>query len=256
MKIGSLAAVATVGLMILLAQGVAAEAAEVKVLSAAAMRPVMNELGLQFERATGHKLVIQFDVIGVLKRQIDAGERFDVAILTTPSIDDLVKEGKITASTRADIARSGISVIVRSGAPKPDIGSAEAFKQAVLNATSISYVKDTPTASHLARLFERLGIAEQMKLKTKLTEGAGSVAPAIVAGEAELGFVLATAFQPVAGVELVGPLPPELQNYVGYTAGVGATAKEGEAGKALINFLKTPAAVQVLKAKGWEPITP
>jgi len=242
--------------MILLAQGIAAQAAEVKVLSAVAMRAVMNELSPQFERATGHKLVFQFDVIGVLKRQIDAGEAFDVALLTTPVMGDLVKEGKIVDGTRADIARSGISVLVRPGAPKPDISSTEAFKRALLNATAISYVKDTPTASHLARLMERLGIAEQMTPKTKLKEGAGGAAQALAAGEAEFGFMPAAAFEPVPGVELLGPLPSELQNYIGYTAGVGATAKEGEVGKALITFLKTPAAVLVLKAKGWEPITP
>ena len=139
MKISVLTAAVTCGFMILLTQGLAVEAAEVKVLSAAALRPVMNELGPQFERTTGHKLVIQFDVVGVLKRQIDAGEPFDVALLSTPLLDALVKEGKIAANTRADIARSGISVIVRSGAPKPDISSTEAFKRALLNATAISY---------------------------------------------------------------------------------------------------------------------
>jgi molybdate transport system substrate-binding protein len=242
--------------MILLTQGVPAKAAEVKVLSAAALRPVMNELSPQFERATGHKLVIQFDVVGVLKRQIDAGEPFDVTILSTPLLDALVKEGKIAANTRADIARSGIGVIVRSGAPKPDISSTEAFKRALLNATAISLTKDTPYTSYLVSLMERLGIAEQMKPKTKVKEGVGASAQAVAAGEADLGFTITSAFEPVPGAELLGPLPPELQNYVGYTAGVGATAKEGEGGKALIQFLKAPAAVPVLKAKGMEPITP
>jgi molybdate transport system substrate-binding protein len=130
MKIGSLAAATIFGLMTVWAQGVAVEAAEVKVLCASAMRSVMKELGPRFERETGHQLVIQFDVVGVLKRQIDTGERFDVAILTTPLIDDLVKNGKIAAGTRVDVARSGLGVIVRTGAPKPDINSADAFKRA------------------------------------------------------------------------------------------------------------------------------
>jgi molybdate transport system substrate-binding protein len=241
--------------MILLVQGVAAEAAEVKVLCAPAMRAVMNELGPQFERATGHKLVTQFDVIGVLKRQIDAGKSFDVAILTMPLIDDLVKEGQIAAGTRADIARSGIGVIVRTGAPKPDISSADAFKRALLNATSISYGREGATAIYLASLFERLGIAAQMQSKTKFLPGRPT-GRSVADGEAELGLIVISGFEPVPGAELLGPLPPELQNYVGYTAGVGASAKEGEAGKALINFLKAPAAVPGLKAKGMEPITP
>jgi len=242
--------------MILLAQGGAGEAADVKVLSAAAMRPVLTELSPAFERAMGDKLVIQFDVVGMLKRQIDAGEPFDVTILSTPLLDELVKEGKIAANTRADIARSGIGVIVRSGAPKPDISSTDAFKRALLNATAISLTKDTPYTNYLAGLIERLGIAEQMKPKTKVKEGVGAAAQAVAAGEADLGFTITSAFEPVSGAELLGPLPAEIQNYVGYTAGVGATAKEGEAGKALLNFLKTPAAVSVLKAKGMEPITP
>ena len=255
MKIGSLAAAAKFGLIILLTQGVAAEAAEIKVLSANAMGGVINELGPQFERATGHKLVIQYEVVGVLKRQIDAGETFDVAILTTPLIDDLVKAGKIAAATRADIARSGIGVIVRTGASKPDIGSADAFKRALLDAKSISYAKEGAIATYLASLFERLGVAEQMKAKTKHLPVAGGAAQLVADGEAELGIVGST-IRPVPGAELLGPLPPELQNYIGYTGGVGAAAKEGEASKGLLNFLQAPAAVPVLKAKGMEPITP
>lgn len=253
MKIGSLAAAAICGLMILLTQGIAAEAAEVKVLSAGAMRGVMNELGPQFERATGHKLVIQFAEVGMLKRQIDDGERFDVAILTTPLLDDLIKEDKIAAGTRADIARSGLGVIVRAGTPKRDISSVDAFKRAMLDAKSFSYAKQGATAVHVARMFERLGIAEQMKSKLLPVSLASQ---SVATGETELGLVVISALGSVPGVELLGPLPPELQNYVGFTAGVSATAKEGEAGKAFINFLNAPAAIPTLKAKGMEPMTP
>jgi len=259
MGIRSVAAAAKIGFMILLAQGVAAQAAQVKVLSAVAMRSVMNELGPQFERATGHKLVIKFEVIGVLKRQVDAGEAFDVAILTSNTIDDLVKAGKIAAGTRADIARSGIGVVVRAGVPKPDISSADAFKRAMLNAKSITYAKDTPPAIHIASLVERLGIAEQMKPKIKLLEGAGGtgrIVHAVAAGEADLGFAVISAIDLVPGAELLGPLPPELQNDIVYTGGVGAAAKEADAGKALIKFLMVPAAVAVIKSKGMEPGTP
>lgn len=255
MKIRSVAAAAIFGLMILLAHSVTAEAAEVKVLCLAAMRPVLKELGPQFEYATGHQLMIQFDVIGVLKRQIDTGERFDVAILTTPLIDDAVKEGKVAASTRADVARSGLGVIVRTGAPKPAINSAEAFKRALLNAKSIGYAKEGATAIYLASLFERLGIAEQMKPKTNLfTTGQG--VQSVAKGETELLLTAISTFEPVPGAELLGPFPPELQSYTGYSAGVGTAAKEAEAGKALIHFLQAPAAVPVLKTKGMEPITP
>lgn len=254
MKIASLPA-AIFGLMIPWAQAVTAQAAEMRVLCATAMRSVMNELGPRFERATGHQLMVQFDPVGVLKRQIDTGEKFDVAILTTPLIDDVVKEGKIAASTRADVARSGLGMIVRTGAPKPDINSADAFKRAMLNAKSISYTKEGATAIYLASLFERLGITEQMKAKTKFPP-TGRLVQFVAEGEAELGLAAISTFEEAPGGELLGPLPSELQSYIGYSAGVGTAAKEAEAGKALINFLKAPAAVPVLKAKGMEPITP
>jgi len=252
MRTKSLAAAATVGFMILLAHGLAAEAAEIKVLSAAAMRPALNELGPRLECETGHKLVIQYDVVGVLKRQIEGGERFDVAILTTSFIDDLAKQGKIAADTRANIARSGIGVVVRAGAPKPDIKSADAFKRVMVNAKSIGYSREGATAMYLASLFERLGIAEQMKAKTKYMQP-GRAAQSVADGEAELGLVVISAIEPGPGAELLGPLPAELQHYVGYTGGIGADAKEAKAGKAFSEFLRAPAAVPVLKAKGLEP---
>jgi molybdate transport system substrate-binding protein len=215
----------------------------------------MKELGPRFERETGHQLMIEFDVIGVLKRQIDAGEKFDVAILTTQLMDDAVKGGKVVADTRADVARSGIGVIVRTGALKPDINSADAFKRAMLNAKSISYAKEGATAIYLVSLFERLGISEQMKTKTKFPP-TGRGVQSVAEGETELGLMAISTFEAVPGAELLAPLPPELQSYTGYSAGVGIAAKEAAAGKALINFLKAPAAVPVLKAKGLEPITP
>lgn len=255
MRIGSLAVAAKCGFMILLAHGFAAEAAEIKVLIARALRPVLHEVGPQFERETGHKLVIQYGAVGELKRLIEGGEQFDVAILTTPLMEDLAKQGKIGANTRANIARSRIGVYVRAGAPKYDIKSADAFKRAMLNAKSISYPREGASAMYLATLFERLGIAEQMKAKTKYAPG-GRSAKSVADGEAEIGLVIITAGEPVPGVELLGPLPAELQVFIGYTGGVGAATKEAKVGKAFIEFLKAPAAVPVLKANGMEPTTP
>jgi molybdate transport system substrate-binding protein len=255
MRISSAAAAAKIGCVLLLAQGVAAKAAEVTVLSAFPMRPVITEAGPEFERTTGHKLATKVDVVGVLKRQIEAGETFDVAILTSPIIDDLVKQGKIAAGTNAGIARVGTSVGVRAGAPKPDISSAEAFKRALLNAKSIAYTPEGVTGMHLVGVFERLGIAEQMKAKTKPQKGGDGIVQAIASGEAELGLAITNIFLSVPGVEHTGPFPEELQNYVVYTAGVGAGAKDAEAGKALIKFLTAPGAVPVIKAKGLEPVS-
>ncbi len=254
MKIGSIAAIAIFTLMLLLGQGLAAEAAEVKVLCASATRRVMNEISPQFERATGHELLIKFETVGLLKRQIDGDETFDISIPTPSLIDDLVKEGKIAAGTRTDIGRSGLGVYVRTGAPKPDISSADAFKRTMLNAKSISYSKEGASSIYLVGLFKRLGIAEQMKSKTKFSPS-GQAAQFVVDGAAEVGLAVISAIEPVRGAELLGPFPAELQSYIGYTAGVGVGAKEGEAGKALIKFLKGPAAVPVIKAKGMEPMT-
>jgi molybdate transport system substrate-binding protein len=255
MKIGSLAAATIFGLMSLLAQSAAARAGEVRVLCANALGSVMQELGPRFESATGHKLVIQFDTVGALKRQIDAGERFDVAILTTPFIDTVIKEGRIAPGTRTDVARSGLGVIVRTGAPKPDISSADTFKRALLNAKFISYAKEGATGIYLETLFKRLGITDQMKPKTKFPPS-GRGAQFVAEGETELHLSVISSFDPVPGAELLGPFPPELQSYIGYSAGVGSAAKEAAAGKALISFLTAPTAVPVLKAKGMEPIAP
>ncbi len=251
MKIGAFAGAAVCCLLIL-AQSSTAGAGQVKVLSAGAMRGVMTELGPRFEHATGHKLVINFGEVGALKRQIDSGDDFDVVMLTAPLIDDLVKEGKIAGGTRTDVARSGLAVIARAGAPRPDISSVDAFKRAMLDTKSFAYAKEGATANHVASLFERLGIAEQMKSKLMPVDLASR---SVAKGEAELGLVVMSAFGSVPGLDLVGPLPPELQNYVRYTAGVNARAREPDASKAFIDFLKAPAAVPVLKAKGMEPTT-
>lgn len=256
MRASSMLAAARIGFLLLFALGAAAQAAELKVLSAAAMRPVFNELGPQFERATGHKLAIQFDVIGALKRKIDGGEAFDVVIVTPALVGDLVSQGKVAGGTRTDIARSGMGVFIRTAAPRPDIASVEAFKRAMLDAKSITYNKDTPVASYLPGLFERLGIAEQMKSKILLATGPTGAIEAVAAGQAELGAGVISAFEPTAQVQLLGPLPAELQNYIVYVGAVASSAGDAQAGKALIDFLKAPAAAPVLRAKGMEPAAP
>ena len=174
MKIRSFLAVAKIGFMILLAQGLAAEAAEVKVITGVGMSAVMGELGPQFERATGHKLVIWYGNRGTILRRIKAGEAFDLAIIG--ALDEFTKEGKITAGTRTGIARVGMGVSTRAGAPKPDISSVDAFKRALLNAKSVIYVPESVVGIHLARVFERLGIVEQMKAKTKPRQGTEGLA--------------------------------------------------------------------------------
>lgn len=255
MRIKSLAAVARIGFMLLLVQGVAAEAAEVKVLCSGAIIPIMNELVPQFEHATGHKLAIHYDFGPVLKRQIEAGEVFDVAILSL-DVDDLIKQGKLAAGTRAVLGRTGVGVGVRKGAAKPDISTTEALKRTLLNAKSVAYSREGSSGLHFLGLLDRLRIAEDMKAKLKPTGVNANPAQAVATGEAEMTVVGVALILMVPGAELVGWLPSELQNYVVFTGGISAAAKEAEAGRALLNFLTMPEAVAVFKAKGLEPGTP
>jgi molybdate transport system substrate-binding protein len=248
--------------VVVLAQGVTAQAAEIKVIAGTGLSGVLGELGPQFERATGHKLVVSYGVTGTMKRQIESGEVFDIAIVPASLLDEVSKQGKIVAGTRTEIARVGFGIGVRAGAAKPDVSSLEAFKNTLLAAKSISYVPEGVTGMQLTAAFERLGIAEQMKAKTKAQQLPEQVRAAVASGEAELGFALAniltsgTGVQLASGggVELAGVFPAELQSYVVQTAGVSANAKEPDAAKALIKLLTAEESAAVIKAKGMEPV--
>ena len=254
MRINSLATIAKASLMILLAQNIVAEAAEVKVLAATPMTTVIKELGAQFERETGHKLVTKFVSGPIVKQEIDAREKFDLAISITPVIDDLIKEGKIVAATRADVAYAGVGVGVRAGAPRPDISSVEAFKRALLNAKSVAHSATGASGDHFKRMLERLGIVEEMKSKLRPMP-ADKIAQAVPSGEAEM-IVVTISVILVPGAELVGPIPSELQFYNRFAGGVSTSAKETEAAKTLLKFLTAPASVPVIMAKGMEPGAP
>jgi molybdate transport system substrate-binding protein len=245
----SVFAPATIGAMLLLA--VSTQAAEIKVFSAAALTPPMKELTAQFERTTGHKVTVKYVVGPAVKREIDAGEPFDVAVSVAPVLDELIKAGKIVPDTRADVARAGVGVGVRAGAAKPDIGSVEAFKRALLDANAVAHSSEGASGVYFKGLLERLGIAEQMQAKLR-PMGAGRTVEPVQKGEADFVVVTISAMM-VPGIEVVGPLPAELQTYVAFAAGVGAEAKEPEAARALVKFISSEEAVPVLKAKGMEP---
>jgi molybdate transport system substrate-binding protein len=251
MKTVAFAVTAKVAFVFLLAQSLAAQAAEVKLLSAAGFRGVMNELAPQFERATSHKVVATFDSTGALRRQISGGESFDVVMLAPEVIDDLIKDGKVVAGTRADIARAGLGVAVRAGSAKPDIGSVDAFKRALTNAQAVAYVGEGLSGAYFVGLLDRLGIAEPMKPKLK-PKSAADVNKAGASGEADLVVHLIPGIQVSPEIELVGPLPAELQTYIGFSVGLSTTAKDPEAAKALINFLRSETAIPAIKAKGLE----
>jgi molybdate transport system substrate-binding protein len=231
----------------------AAGAAEIKVLVSNALKSTMEELAPQFEKASESKLVITFGAAAEIKTSIDQGAPVDVAILTAAVTDDLVKEGKLTAAGRTDIARSGAGLAGRKGAPKPDISTTDAFKRTLLDAKSIAYVAAGATAPYILGLFDRLGIADQIKPKLKPQPTSNPAAKAVANGEAELGITQISEILPYAGAELIGPLPAEVQLYTVYPAAVATGSKEPAAAAALIKFLTAPAAAAVLKAKGLTP---
>ncbi len=232
-----------------------AGAAEIRVMHGGAFTQVMRGVVPRFEQESGHKVVPIRDTVGALTRKIEAGEAFDAAVLTPEAIDALIKKGKVAAGSRTDLARVGIGVVVKEGTPRPDIGSVEAFKRALLAAKSVAYIDPQAGGSsgiYLAGLFERLGVAAALKPKAVLIHG-GAVAEHVAKDEAEIGIHQISEILPVKGIVLVGPLPKEIQNYTTYSAGIGANAKEAGAAMALIKALSGAAAAEVIKSKGMEP---
>jgi molybdate transport system substrate-binding protein len=224
--------------------------ASMKILSGGAMQGLMVEAVPLFERSNSCKVAIEIGLTSALRKAITNGAAFDIALLPRPDIDALARDGKIAAGSATDIARSAIGVAVRAGAPKPDIATVDAFKRAVLQAGSVTY-SDGPSGLYIAGLMERLGLAEAIKPKTKLTTG--PVAELLARGEAELGLQQIVAILPVKGAELVGPLPSELQNIIVYAAGISARSANAGAARALIASMGTPEVASIIRAKGLEP---
>ena len=286
-------AVAITGLS-LVANSSIAGATEIRLFSPLAMKGAMPEVVAQFEKSSPHKVKVEYATVGAFFERLQKDEGADVAIVSGRQLDDLLKQGKIVASSRADIGRVGIGVFVRAGASRPDIGSVEAlikqskatadsrsviartglglmvragapkldvssvdaFKRTLLAAKSVSY--GDPAAGgvsgvHMAGLAERLGVAADMKAKTKIFANSHAVLEAVAKGEAEIGFGLTSDTALLSGVDLIGGLPAEIQNFTVYAAGIPASSKQSDAAKALIVFLTSPATQAVLKAKGFEP---
>jgi molybdate transport system substrate-binding protein len=230
-----------------------AQAAELKVLCSNGLREVMLEVAPEFERATGHKLNLTFGLAAAFKQKIEAGEAFDVVVLVPALLDDVVKQGKVTGDSRAVIARAGNGLAIRTGAPRPDIATADAFKATLINAKSIAYAKAGQSGVYFVGLLDRLGIADAVKAKSLAQATGVEVGAAVARGDAELGVLPVSEIMPVKGVELLGPFPAALQGYVVMEAGVGAGAKDQAAAAALVKFLKSPEHFSVIKQKGMEP---
>jgi len=224
---------------------------ELVLLSGGAMRRFLAEAIPPFERDSGLKISARFAVTREMAAQIEAGAAFDIALLPRPAIDLLVVGGWIAPGTPTDVVRSLVGLMVRRGAPLPDIGTAAAFVRVLRRARSISYSKG-PSGEYVATLLERIGLAPQMRDKTVFAIGR-PVGEVVAAGEAEIGMQQIIENQPVEGVSLVGPLPPELGNFVAYAAGFRAGLADFAPARAFVAHLRSPAAVRIIREKGMEP---
>jgi molybdate transport system substrate-binding protein len=234
--------------------GRAAEAAEIQVFSANGVKAVMADLVPRFESITSHKLIVTYGEAGELRRRILEGGVFDLAFLPAQTLRDMATLGKVAAGSMVDIASSDVAMAVRAGADKPDTSSADAFKRWLLGAATI-VITDPASGGvsgvHFASVLQRLGIADQIEPKLRLTKGVLN-AELVARGEAELAVQLAHEIRGVEGVEFV-PLPPEFQRSIVFAAGIPAAAKERAGAKELIAFLSGPAAAQMIAARGMEP---
>jgi molybdate transport system substrate-binding protein len=226
----------------------AASAAEIKLMCPAPMRTTIVELVAQFERTSPHKVTIVHTPSRMIIERVSGGEAFDISILTAHATDELIKQGKV--ARRVDIARSSIGLAVLKGAPRPDVSSAEGVKRTLLAAKFFARNEGAESGKHMLAVFERLGITEQMKSKTKaMPVNTGYVASLVERGEAELAAQQMPELKAVAGVDAF-PLPPELQLIFAFSAGLSSAPKEPEAANALVKFLASPEAAPVIKAKG------
>ena len=235
-----------------------AGAAELKVMNSGGFAAAYKELAPAFERATEHTIVTSWGAsMGTAPDSIPSrlarGEPVDVLILAGSALDNLIKEGKAVAGSRVDLARSTIGMVVRAGAPKPDISSVEALKRALLEAKSIAYSASASGVYLSTDMFPRLGIADQIKDKAKRIESE-RVATVVARGDAEIGFQQVSELLPVPGVDYVGPLPDEVQRVTVFSAGIATSAKEPEVAKTLITFLAAPAAETAIAKSGLEPM--
>ena len=229
-----------------------ANAVEINVLSTQATEQSYRELVPQFEKATGHTVKTTFTGTLDAKKRIAGGQPFDVLIMSSPDIDDFAKSGTLVAGSRVDLAKSGVGVGVKAGAPKPDIGTTEAFKKALLSAKSIGY-STGPSGNYVIGLFEKMGIADQVKPKLKQTPTGVFVGTITASGEVEIGIQQVSEMSQYPGVDYVGPLPADIQKMTIFSSGIAVKAAQAEAGKALVKFVTSPQAAASYKKRGMEP---
>ena len=245
-------AAAIAAAVILTVTGMTAHAAEIRVLSTQATEEAYRELVPEFEKTTGHKVATTFTGTLDANKRLAAGEGYDLLIMSASSIDEHIKGGKVAPGSRVDLAKSGVGVGVKSGAPKPDISTTDALKKAILAAKSIGY-STGPSGVYIVGLFQRMGIADDIKGKLKQTPTGVFVGSIIASGEAEIGFQQVSELSHFAGVDYVGPLPADIQQFTMFSSGIIAGAKEADGAKALVKFITAPTAAAAFKKRGMEP---
>ena len=251
MTIRSVAAIVALATLPVAAQN-ASQNSALRLLVSNGMKGSMEELQPQIEKAIGRSLAIQFSSTASLKKRIEMGEAFDVSIITTEAIDDLIKQGKLTGASRADVGRSELGIGIRAGAPRPDIRTPAALKTALQESKSITYPQDGASRGSIEKMFERMGITADVKPKIILAPGSGPATESVAAGNAAMVITLFSEIVPIRGVEILGPLPGEYRTDIRFAAATSATSKNAEAAKALIAFVSGAEAAPVLKAKGIE----
>ena len=229
-----------------------AHAAEIKVIASAAVKEAVLDLVPAFEKSSGHKVTTIWAGTEAITKRISGGEVVDIVLIAAPNIDKLISEGKLVTGSRADVAKSGVGVAVRTGLPKPDISSGEALKKAVLAAKSVAY-SSGPSGFYVADLFKKMGIADQIKDKVTQTPSGVQVGEVVARGEADLGFQQVSELLHVTGIDYLGPLPADIQQITVFSAGLHTAAAAPEAAKALVKFLTGPEAAPVIRKTGMEP---
>jgi molybdate transport system substrate-binding protein len=224
---------------------------ELNVFTSNSMRAVLDQLGPEFERASGYRLTLSYSPAKAMLRRLAAGESADLAILSAPAIESVAEEGKIDKRTLRTLARCGIGVGVKSGTRKPDVSTLDAFRRTLLEAKSIVHTVEGASGIHFVNVIEELGVADAVKAKATRHAG-GLVGEVLVQGEVEIGVQQIPELLAVPGIEVVGPLPPEVQQYSDATAGIFVNAANRAGAQALIDFLVTPSSAQVFRAKGFE----
>lgn len=227
------------------------QAEEIRVLSSVGIKAVIDVLGPQFERATKHKVTTTFDLAGVLKTRIEGGEPFDVAILTAPLVDELISKGKIVSASRTEVARVGLGLMIRSGAPKPDVSTVEAFRKTLVGAKSITYVTTGASGVAFLATIEKMGIADAIKAKAKPAANGDQVNANILSGASDLAVLPISEILPVKGAEVGGVFPSGVQTYVVMTAGVNPSSRSAVA-REFISYLMLAPNSAVVRDKGME----